>query len=102
MEPDDPNLPEVRMIRSASISALIRIVDNVLGRILYLHQQGEHGEAEARLSFVEGLLLHTLALVQAMKLKVAEANGAFTEADVDAFAEQLASMPEVPEPNQNG
>jgi hypothetical protein len=89
---------EPRIIRSASIAALIRIMDNALGRIVYLHQSGENAEASARLSFVEGILLHALALVQAMKLKVDDANGPLTEADADAFAEQLASMPDAAEP----
>jgi hypothetical protein len=95
---DDNDLP-IRMIRSASISALIRVMDAVLGRIAQLHTQGEHREASDRLAFVEGLLLHCLSMVSAMKTKVdAAADAPITEADADAFAEQLASMPEVAEP----
>lgn len=99
---DANDLPEdlpIRVIRSASITMLIRVMDSVLGRILYLHQTGENREASDRLSFVEGLLLHMLSLVQQAKVRVDEANGPLSEADLAAFQEQLASMPEVDEPN---
>lgn len=81
---------------------LIRVMDTVFMRIASMHRMGENAEAADRLAFVEGLLLHGLALVQSMKVKVAESNGPLTEADVTAFAEQLASMPEVAEPDPNG
>lgn len=101
MERNDPQPPDdipVHAIRSASISALVRVMDAVLMRIANLHRAGHSVEAGKRLSFVEGLLLHTLSMVQAMKLKVAEDTAPMNEREVEAFLAQLHALPEVSEP----
>lgn len=86
--------PEIRHIRSSTLTALIQVIGAVFGSILHQQRKGKHDEAMNRIVFMEHLLLHALSTLQQVRAKVEGDTPPLTEAEVDAFAAELASMPD--------
>lgn len=80
------------MIVSASIGALIRVLDTVFRRIAQIDQQGGRGEATARLAVVERILLYGLHTVSTMR--AAQDASEDAEAALADFRAELDALPE--------
>lgn len=84
--------------RSTTIAALIHATDRALGAVLHLHGKGQTERAMKRLLKMEAVLAHALSLVQGVKRKLAEDLTPDHDAVIEAFAQELADLPEIAEP----